>query len=129
MIVTLPMVNHLNEKLVRHGWTLEQRDENYYSAKLRTGIQSVSVTLTPETIDVYALLAEGNTFTDTVDLVFAELGIASGLKKELYSVIGSPEYVRVAPGKPQQWTWTFGEIEVTYIRLPSIDNLRAGYAR
>lgn len=128
MIVTLPMVNRLNEQLVRRGWTVKERQEDFYSAESKTGIQSVSVTLTPEGIDIYTFGAHGNTFADAVDLVFTDLGIADELKKQLYSVIGSPEYLRVAPGEPARWTWTFGEIEVTYIRLPRIDNLSAGYA-
>ena len=128
MIVTLPMVNRLNEQLVRRGWTVRQRQEDFYSAESRRGIQSVSVTLDPEGIDIHTFGADGNTFSDAVDLVFTHLGIADELNNKLYSVIGSAEYVRVAPGEPAQWTWSFGEIEVIYIRLPQIDELSASYA-
>lgn len=210
MLVTLPMVNRLNEQLVRRGWTVKERTESFYSAESRRGIQSVSITLTPESIDIHAVFADGNMFSDAVDLVFTDLRVdavkavkaetpgpipvspwgasmdaatasneeedafhrskvktpgplpvspwgapmdaatendekedvfqhltevataggdtADELKQELFSVIGSPDYLRAAPGKPAQWTWTFGKMEVTYVRLPQIDNLSARYA-
>ena len=129
MIVTLPMLNRLNEQLVRRGWNVEHRQEDFYSARWKEGIQSASVTVMPEGIDLNVLLADGNTFPDTVDIVFAELGIADEVKKNLYSVIGSPKYMRVAPGEPAQWSWTIDGIEVTYLRLPKIDQLMSEYAR
>ena len=129
MIVTLPMLNRLNEQLVRRGRNVEHRQEDFYSARWEEGIQSASVTVMPEGIDLNVLLADGNTFPDTVDIVFAELGIADEVKKNLYSVIGSPKYMRVAPGEPAQWSWTIDGIEVTYLRLPKIDQLMSEYAR
>ncbi len=128
MIVTLPMVNRLNEQLVLRGWNVKERQEDFYSAEYKRGFQSISITLTPERIDIYIFKAGGNIFPDTVDLVFTSLGIAEELKKRLYSVIGSPEYIRVKPGEPVQWTWSFGEIEVIYTRFPQIDDISAGYA-
>jgi len=129
MIVTLPAVNWLNEELVRLGWEVKLRKEDFFKAELRSLIQSVSVTLTPEEIYIYAFRAEGNTFIDTVDLIFSEFGIAHEVKNKLYSVIGGPEYLRVAPGEPARWSWKIGEIRVTYIRLPGIDDISAIYSR
>jgi len=129
MIVTLPVVNHANEYLIRHGWKVKQRQEKIFSAEFESGIQSVSVILTPESIRILAHRANENTLTDTTDAVFSELGIANKLKNKLYSVIGSPEYVRAVSGDPAQWSWTIGDIEVTYSRLPEMDDISAEYFR
>lgn len=129
MIVTLPMVNLINEKLVRRGWSFKRRSESLFLAESKRGTQSVEVTVTPEGMHVDTFLAEGNTFSDTVELLATELGIASEMKKKLYSVIGSPEYCRAGSGEPAQWSWTFGNVEVTYRHLRLTDNLWARYAQ
>ncbi len=129
MIVTLPMVNRLNEKLVRLGWSVKVREEDHYRAESPEGIQSVSVTMTPESINIHSFRADVNTFSDTVDTVFADLGITMELKEKLYSVIGSPEYLRTAPGEPARWEWIIGNIKVTYFHVQQLDDLQAYYAR
>jgi len=131
MIVTLPVVNRVNEQLIRRGWQVEDRSERRFCARSNgVGHQSVSVTLTPESVSINVTtfsLAEGNTFMDTVDIVFGELGIADELKDRLYSVIGSPEYLRAASGEHASWTFRIGEIRVMYIRLNGIDDLSADH--
>lgn len=131
--VSLPMVNRLNEELVRRGWKVKHRSENLYVVERAGMIQpEVSVTLGPDMVDIEARDAGGNSFLDTVELVFGELGIADEVKKRLYSVIGSPKYLRVAQDKPSSWpvwSWTIGDIEVTYMRFPKKDSLSANHAQ
>lgn len=128
MIVTLPVLNRIQEQLLRQGWSVKSRQEDFFSAELNRGVQSCSLTLTPEGIDIDTFHATGNTFIDTVVTVFGEFGIGNEVRAKLYSVIGSPDYTRVAPAKPAKWAWKVGEMEITYTRLPNIDNLSASYA-
>lgn len=111
MIVTLPMVNRLNELLLLRGWTVKSRKVDHYSAE--HAASKVSVTLSPETLDVTTFGGESIEFTDTVYAAFSELGIAEQVKAKLHSVVGSPEYLDVT--KPaKRWTWKIGQFDIVY---------------
>lgn len=130
MILTLPVVNRIVEKLVRRGWKIKAREVDSVELDAPSA-QSFHVTLWPEEIGLHTFGSAGAdlAFTDTVMVLVDELGIGDELKSNLQSVVGGPEYMRAAAGKAATFKWTIGDYLVTYIHYSAMDDLRVEYAK
>lgn len=129
MILTLPVVNRIVERLKRTGWTVKTRKEDIVSADLNPVFGSLNVVLTPEGIDVSATRIDDLVLMDTIELLTEELSIGGDIKRKLQSVIGSPEYVRGVDDGRAVWHWTIGDYDVSYYHIAEgMDQLNIGYA-
>lgn len=131
MILTLPVVNRIIERLKRDGWTINERQEDFVSAdKSGNGIGSLSVTLTPEGIDLNAHRREDIEVFDVIGLLTDDLGIGNKIKQKMQAVIGSPEYYRGNSNGVGVWNWTIGTYDVSYYHTePGLDDISIGYAQ
>lgn len=131
MIVALPMLNRLHEILTRRGWRMQERSVTRYTTHWISVDGAVhDLQISPEVVSLQTLGREDDTaFLDTVELVFQELGIADELKEKLFSVIGSPEYMRDIPGeKMAMWRWELDDLLIDYSHRPKVcHNLRVEY--
>jgi hypothetical protein len=70
MIVTLPVVNKIIERLTRDGWTIRRRTEDFVSAEKDTkGYGGLSLTMTPEGIDLDSHRRDHIETFDTINLL------------------------------------------------------------
>lgn len=128
MILTLPVVNRIIERLTRARWKVMERQEDFLSAESGKPFDSFTLTMTPESMSLDATGKDVVAFTDTVVSIVDEFGISEEVKTKLQSVFGSPEYVRAIPGEPAPWQWTIGDYFVTYYHVADLDQLDVDYA-
>ncbi len=130
MILTLPVVNQIVDRLKRVGWTQKARSESLVNLELpAAGRESFDVTLTPEGINLHAYDKDDTAIFDAVDVLTEEIGIGNEIKRKMQSVIGSPEYFRGTDNGVAVWHWTIGDYDVSYYHTePGIDNVDIGRA-
>jgi hypothetical protein len=134
MIVTLPVVNRIIERLKSFGWNETYRSEDLVKLELpAAGLESLSVTLSPESITLYAWYKDDSEVFGAVELLTQEFGISGDIKRKMQSVIGSPEYFRGNRNGVGVWIWKIRNYEVMYThdergRKQSIDTVDIGYA-
>ena len=124
MILTLPVVNRIVEKLMQRGWELKTREVNELEIGNYLPAQVLQVTLWPDEIHLNSLGTDELAFTDTLMVLVDELGISDELKRKLQSVVGGPEFLRAAPGKPAKSEWRIDDYYVQYSHYPRMDDLK-----
>ena len=133
MILALPLVNKIIERLKLAGWTEKHRSESLVGLeKSAAGLESFNVTLSPEGIDLQAWHKDDSEIFAAVELLTQELGIGAEIKRKMQSVIGSPEYFRGTSNGVGVWHWTIRDFDVSYYHTErgpkkSIDDIDIGY--
>jgi len=133
MILTLPLVNKIIERLKLAGWTEKHRSESLVGLELQgAGRELFDVTLTPEGINLHAWHKDDSEIFAAVELLTQELGIGGEIKRTMQSVIGSPEYFRGTNNGVAVWHWSIRGFDVSYYHTErgpkkSIDNIDIGY--
>jgi hypothetical protein len=130
MILTLPLVNKIIERLKLAGWTQTYRSEDLVKLELpAAGMESFDVTLSPEGITLHAWDKDDSAIFDAIELLTGEIGIGDEIKRKMQSVIGSPEYFRGTGNGSAVWYWTIRDYDVSYLHQePGIDNVDIGHA-
>jgi hypothetical protein len=134
MILTLPVVNRIVERLKLSGWTETYRSEDLVKLEQPApGLESFNVTLSPEGIELDAWHKDDLAIFDAIELLTEEFGIGDDIKRKMQSVIGSPEYFRGNGNGVGVWYWTIRDYDVSYSHTDhgprqSVDNVSIGYA-
>jgi hypothetical protein len=132
MILTLPVVNKIIERLKQAGWTQTYGSEDLVKLELpASGMESFDVTLSPEGITVQGYQKDESELFDVIVLLTEEVGIGNEIKSKMQSVIGSPEYFR-GNGENHNgysaWHWRIGAYDVSYRhREPDFDDIDIGF--
>lgn len=131
MVLTLPLVNKIIERLKLAGWTEKHRSESLVGLELAgVGRESFEVSLTPNYIDLHAYDKDETAIFGALALLTQELGIGDEIKRKMQSVIGSPEYFRGNGNGVAVWHWTIDDYDVSYYHThPGIDNVDIGHAQ
>jgi hypothetical protein len=133
MVLTLPVVNRIVERLKESGWNETYRSEDLVKFTLEgVGLESFTVDLMPGGISLQAWHKEDSEIFAAVDLLTRELGVGSAIKDKMQSVIGSPEYFRGNRNGVGVWIWRIGDYDVMYThhehgRKQSIDSVSIDY--